>query len=82
MNPQFIIALLLFACHDAELSELIVLSNLETHNAELIKEGKHSIKDICSMVGYNDVKYFHKCFRKYTGLTVKQISKLMHENDN
>jgi len=42
----------------------------------LIKEGRHSVKEISEMVGYRDIKYFHRFFKKHTGYTVKQAKKL------
>ena len=44
---------------------------------ELIREGRYSTKEVSEMVGYNNVDYFHKSFRKHTGYTVKQIQSLM-----
>jgi len=37
---------------------------------KLLKENaEYSIQDVCEMVGYNDKKYFCKCFKKSTGMT-------------
>jgi len=44
---------------------------------DLLQEGKYSIKEISEMVGYNDTKYFHRSFKKYTGYTIKQYQKLL-----
>ena len=44
---------------------------------DLLQEGKYSIKEISETVGYNDTKYFHRSFKKYTGYTIKQYQKLL-----
>lgn len=35
---------------------------------ELLREGIYKSNEVCKMVGFNDVKYFYKIFKKYTGL--------------
>lgn len=42
----------------------------------LLKESRDSIANICESVGYSDVKYFTKCFIKYTGLKPNEYRKL------
>ena len=44
---------------------------------ELVRTEKYSVQEICAMVGYKDVKYFHRAFKKHTGYTVKEYQKLM-----
>jgi YesN/AraC family two-component response regulator len=36
---------------------------------QLLKDGKLKIYAISQMVGYNDVGYFCKVFKKYTGMS-------------
>ncbi len=43
---------------------------------ELLKETNQSIVTICEEVGYSDVKYFTKSFKKYTGLKPNEFRKL------
>lgn len=43
---------------------------------ELLKNTKDSVKDICTAVGYNDLKHFTGMFRKYTGLKPGEFRKL------
>jgi len=42
----------------------------------LLKENRHTISEICGAVGYRDIKYFHRSFKKQTGYSVKQFLKL------
>lgn len=44
---------------------------------ELIKNGERSQKKISSSVGYVDLKYFQRSFKKYTGYTVKEYQRLL-----
>lgn len=46
------------------------------HAKELLKGGNKNIASICEEVGYSDVKYFTKSFRKYTGLKPNEYRKL------
>ena len=43
---------------------------------ELLKEGRYSVADVGDMVGYHEVSYFCKVFRKYTGKTPSDIQKI------
>lgn len=43
---------------------------------ELLKEGRFSVADVGDMVGYHEVSYFCKVFRKYTGKTPSDIQKI------
>lgn len=43
---------------------------------ELIRQ-KYTTKEIAQMVGYADVKYFQRCFKKYTNCTVKEYRNLL-----
>lgn len=36
---------------------------------ELLKEGVYKANEVSKMIGFNDVKYFYKVFKRYTGLT-------------
>ncbi|MDK2809124.1 MAG: two-component system, response regulator YesN [Clostridiales bacterium] len=46
------------------------------HAKDLLKKGNKSIAVICEEVGYSDVKYFTKSFRKHTGLKPNEFRKL------
>lgn len=43
---------------------------------DLLKNTKDSVKDICTAVGYSDLKHFTSMFRKYTGLKPGEFRKL------
>lgn len=43
---------------------------------ELLKLGKYSGEKLAQMVGYSELKYFQKCFKKYTGYSVKEYQRL------
>lgn len=45
--------------------------------AELIKEGQLPTEKIAGLVGYGDVKYFQRSFKKYTGHTVREYRNLL-----
>lgn len=36
---------------------------------DMLKSQKHSIKEVCYLVGFNNLSYFVKCFREYFGVT-------------
>lgn len=42
---------------------------------QLILENEHNLTQIAEMVGYNDVSYFSKCFKKYYQVSPKQMTK-------
>ena len=44
-------------------------------SAELLRSGEYLIKDLSSMVGFNDELHFMKEFKKKFGVTVKQYRK-------
>lgn len=43
--------------------------------AELLKEGRYSVADVGDMVGYHEVSYFCRVFRRLTGKTPSDIQK-------
>lgn len=45
----------------------------------LIKEGEQSQKKIAFSVGYSDLKYFQRSFKKHTGYTIKEYYRLLHQ---
>lgn len=53
------------------------LSEIRMNKAkDVLKETNFSIAVICEQVGYSDVKYFNKIFKKYTGLKPNEYRKL------
>lgn len=53
------------------------LSEVRMNKAkDLLKETNLCIADICQTVGYNDLKYFTKNFKKFTGLKPNEYRKL------
>lgn len=44
----------------------------------LMKQGEKSQKKIASSVGYSDLKYFQRSFKKHTGCTVKEYQRLLY----
>lgn len=40
----------------------------------LLRDGQYSIAEICSMVGFNDVPYFNRCFKNNRGMSPKDYS--------
>ena len=42
--------------------------------AELLKEGKESVTEICYMVGFSSPSYFSKCFQKQYGMLPKDYA--------
>ena len=45
---------------------------------EMMREGETSQKKISERVGYGDIKYFQRSFKKHTGYTVKEYIRLLH----
>ena len=41
--------------------------------AQLLKEGKNRVNEICYMVGFNSPSYFAKCFQKQFGVLPKDF---------
>lgn len=37
----------------------------------LMNNGKYKMQEVSEAVGYNDINYFYKCFKKVTGTTPK-----------
>ena len=46
---------------------------------DMIRQGAGNVAQIGSAVGYTDVKYYLRSFKKYTGFTVKEYRKLVRE---
>lgn len=42
---------------------------------KLLKEGKYTVAEISSMVGYNTPSYFAACFKKYMGCLPSEYGK-------
>ncbi|UED76483.1 AraC family transcriptional regulator [Brevibacillus sp. DP1.3A] len=55
------------------------LTALRIHHAKkLLKSSNDSLRDIASQVGFTDEYYFNRRFRKTTGYTPRQYSRLTH----
>ncbi|MDR0405479.1 MAG: response regulator [Clostridiales bacterium] len=39
------------------------------HAVALLRAGNYRVSDVCALVGYKDVKYFHRLFKKHYGVT-------------
>lgn len=44
--------------------------------AEILAEGRHTVSEVCSMVGFNSPSYFSKCFQKQFGELPKDYHKV------
>lgn len=42
---------------------------------QLMKSGKYNFSTVAYMTGFNDPKYFSKCFKKHTGMSPSEYSK-------
>ena len=55
-----------------------ILTEIRMSNAlRMLWEGKHSVKEIALQSGYNNITYFYKVFKKYTGMSVGEIREHM-----
>ena len=45
------------------------------YSKELLKENRLKVYEIAGQVGYNNVDYFHKKFKKYTGMSPAEYRK-------
>ena len=43
--------------------------------SELLKSGKHTVSEAAEAVGIQDIKYFSKLFKRYTGFNPSFIRK-------
>ncbi len=51
-----------------------ILTSVRINRAiELIKENKKSVKEICFEIGYPNISYFYRVFKKTTGFTVNNF---------
>lgn len=56
------------------------LTKYRMHMAkQLILNTEHNLTRIAEMVGYNDVSYFGKCFKKYYHVSPKQMTKQIYQ---
>lgn len=56
------------------------LTSLRIHHAKkLLKSSNDSLRDIASQVGFTDEYYFNRRFKKTTGYTPRQYSRLTHQ---
>ncbi len=46
---------------------------------ELLKNPKYKVYEVCDKVGYNDIKYFSQIFKRSTGKTPSEYSKIVNE---
>ena len=59
-----------------ELNQTFVgmLTEIRMMNAlRMLWEGKYTVKEIALQSGYNNITYFYKVFKKYTGMSVGEI---------
>ena len=59
-----------------ELNQTFVgmLTEIRMMNAlRMLWEGKYMVKEIALQSGYNNITYFYKVFKKYTGMSVGEI---------
>ena len=55
-----------------------ILTDIRMANAlRMLFGGKHSVKEIAIQSGYNNITYFYKVFKKYTGTSVGEIREHM-----
>ena len=55
-----------------------ILTDIRMANAlRMLFGGKHSVKEIAIQSGYNNITYFYKVFKKYTGMSVGEIREHM-----
>ena len=47
---------------------------------ELLELGTYRISEVAYMVGFQDEKYFGKCFNKYAKMSPKEYVKAIREN--
>lgn len=48
------------------------------HVLSLMKKGVFSPEVLAAEVGYHDVRYFQRVFKKYTGYSIKEYDRLLH----
>jgi two-component system response regulator YesN len=48
---------------------------------ELLSDVKYKVYEVCTMVGYNDIKYFSQIFKRVTGMTPSHYSKNIQHRD-
>lgn len=49
-------------------NDMILLVRLKKA-AQLLKDGRHQVNEVCYMVGFSNPSYFSKCFRRQFGIT-------------
>ena len=52
------------------------------HAIELLVENKHKVYEIAELVGYKNVDYFHKKFKKYVGESPAEYRKKLDSQEN
>ena len=57
---------------DVTPNDYIQIERLKTA-AQLLKEGKYHINEVCYMVGFSSPSYFAKCFQRQFGMLPKQF---------
>ena len=58
---------------DVTPNDYIQIERLKTA-AQLLKEGKYHINEVCYMVGFSSPSYFAKCFQRQFGMLPKQFA--------
>ena len=59
------------------------IRNIRMKNAcELLELGSYRTAEVAYMVGFQDVKYFSKCFKKFTKMSPKQYRQTVEDKKN
>lgn len=55
-----------------------ILTEIRMDNAlRMLWEGRYTVKEIALQSGYNNITYFYKVFKKYTGMSIGEIREYM-----
>ena len=66
---------------EMDMTLLEYITKYRMHMAkQLILDTDHKLTEISEEVGYNDVSYFSKCFKKYYGVSPKNMTKGIYQN--
>ena len=74
LNPQYI-SYLFRIQNSTSFSQFLTRTRIDAAKL-LLKEEKLNVQELCSLVGYEDSKYFSRVFKRTTGLTPSEFRKL------